>query len=98
MLKETSPAEAAVKKPVVSPEMAVKALNLRELYLTLTEQEKAAVVHFFNLHNSAGWIYNEIMSDNGRSYIDQQVRYSQELAALEACQGDIDQLPEEIQK
>lgn len=92
MKKKTSPAKAAEKKPVVSPEMARKAFSLRELYLSLTEIEKAAVTHFFNLHNNAGWIYNELMSDKGRSYIDQQVQYAQELAVLE--QG---QLPEGVE-
>lgn len=83
MEKSTSPSQAEVKKPIVSPEMAVKAMNLREQYLSLTKTEQEAVTHFFNLHNNAGWIYNVLMSDQGRKYIDDQVYYSQELAALE---------------
>lgn len=83
MSKKTSPVKAAEKKPIVSPEMASKALSLRERYLSLTPTEQVAVTHFFNLHNNAGWIYNELVSDNCRQYIDDQVYYSQELAALE---------------
>lgn len=83
MKKETSPSQAEVKKPIVSPEMAAKAMSLRQMYLSLTQLEQEAVTHFFNLHNNAGWIYNELMSDQGRKYIDDQVFYSQELAKLE---------------
>ena len=79
----TSPSQAEVKKPVVSPELAAKALSLRQQYLSLSAIEQAAISHFFNLHNNAGWIYNELLSDQGRKYVDDQVYYSQELAALE---------------
>lgn len=87
MSTKTSPVSATEKKPVVSPELASKALSLRQQYLSLTPLEQAAVTHFFNLHNNAGWIYNELVSDACRAYIDAQVYYAQELAALE--HGDI---------
>ena len=87
MSKKTSPSKAEVKKPVVSQEMATKALNLRQRYLSLSQQEQAACVHFFNLHNNAGWIYNELLSQDARDYIDLQVAYSQELAYLESQQN-----------
>lgn len=90
MSKKSSPSKADVKKPIVSPEMAAQAMSLRQQYLALSPIEQAAVTHFFNLHNNAGWIYNELMSDQGRKYIDDQVYYSQELAALEAASNNSD--------
>lgn len=88
MKESTSPSQAEVKKPIVSPEMAARAMTLRQQFLALTKVEQEAVTHFFNLHNNAGWIYNELMSDLGRKYIDDQVYYSQELAALESAADD----------
>lgn len=88
MSKQTSPSQQAeVKQPVVSPEMASRALNLRQRYLSLTKKDQDACIHFFNLHNNAGWIYNELISQEAREYIDLQVAYSQELAIIETSQN-----------
>lgn len=85
MSNQTSPSQQAEeKKPVVSPELASRALNLRQRYLSLTKKDQDACVHFFNLHNNAGWIYNELISQEAREYIDLQVAYSQELAYIES--------------
>lgn len=90
MSEKTSPAEAAVKKPVESPEMARRAMNLREQYISLPKLQQELVVHWFNLHNAAGCIYNECLHQDARDYIDQQVKYSQEMQLLENYTENVD--------
>lgn len=83
MSTKTSPAKAAVKMPVESPEMARRAMNLREQYISLTKVQQELVVHWFNLHNAAGCIYNECLNQDARDYIDLQVKYSQEMEMMQ---------------
>jgi len=90
METKTSPAQAAVKKPVESPEMARRAMNLREQYISLSKLQQEFVVHWFNLHNAAGCLYNECLTQDARDYIDQQVKYSQEMQLMEQMTEDVD--------
>ena len=91
MSKKTSPSQRnevknpveSVKRPVTSPEMASRAMNLREMYISLPKYIQDAVVHFFNANNIAGYLYNEVLSQDARDYVDKQIKYTQELNALE---------------
>lgn len=78
MTKKQAPVEAA-------PEVKVAAaqINLRDLYLSLNKQQQEAAVQYFNSYNLAAWLYNEICDPDCKNYIDQAVKYAQELRAME---------------
>lgn len=95
MKNQNKPGQASVKKPVVSPKMAKAALSLREKFLQLPQVQKSLVTHFFNLHNAAGCIYNDVLAQDARDYIDEQIKYSQELQMLEQAADAGVVIPEE---
>lgn len=97
----TSPSQADVKMPLNSPEMAAKATSLRQMYVSLPKLQQELVVHFFNLHNAAGCIFNETLSQDARDYVDQQIKYSQELDLLSRQPEDpemIDSFTEDLNR
>lgn len=65
-------------------EIAAKQVQLRDLLVTLSDRDKAAVANYFNLYNAAAWLYNEVMSDDARNYADQSAAFARELAMMEA--------------
>lgn len=69
----------------VAPEVKAAAaqINLRDLYLSLNKQQQEAAVQYFNSYNLAAWLYNEICDSDCKNYIDQAVKYAQELRAME---------------
>lgn len=87
MSKKQAPAEKQVKKPVVSKEMSQLAFGLRGKFLALEKSQQDACVHYFNLYNALGYWWNEVLKEESREYIDEQIAYARELQLLEQNEG-----------
>lgn len=68
------------------PKMAKKgqkpAPSLRDLFLKLSEKDKNAVTHFFNLHNAAIFVFTTL-SKEGVAYAEYCMKLSQEKKQVE---------------
>lgn len=69
-----------------SAAQAVKAANLREKLIQLPQSQQEAVANYFNMYNCAAWLFNEVLSQDARNYVDQSISYARELQQLEALQ------------
>lgn len=78
MTKKQAQVEAA-------PEVKAAAaqINLRDLYISLNKKQQEAAVQYFNAYNLAAWLFNEVCDPDCKNYIDQAVKYAQELRAME---------------
>ena len=76
-------------------QQAAKAVNLREKLLALPKVMQEAVANYFNMYNCAAWLYNEILTQDAKDYVDQSIQYARELQELEQATAVA---PEEVEQ
>lgn len=59
-----------------------KQINLRDEYLKFSEKDQQGITHFFNLHNGAHFIYDNL-SDEAKKYVNYCIRLSSEADKIE---------------
>lgn len=85
--KQAAPLNAGADK------LAFKQISLRDKLMSLDRVQKEAVANYFNLYNAAAWIFNEVLDQNAKDYVDEAVIYARELNELDQAnlnEGNID--------
>ena len=84
-------------------ELAAKNQEMQHLFVSLTSDQRTLVINYLNSYNLTAWLYNELLDDKCREYIDQAMKYTMETAALskelEKVSGDpaeVDQVVSDI--
>lgn len=86
--KQAAPQNAGADK------LAFKQITLRDKLMSLDRVQKEAVANYFNLYNAAAWIFNEVLDQKAKEYVDEAVIYARELNELD--QKEIN--PENVQQ
>lgn len=70
--------------------MAANVVNLREKLLNLPQVMQEAIANYFNMYNCAAWLYNEILTQDAKDYVDESIKYARELNDLDALPDSSD--------
>lgn len=72
-------------------------LDLQMRFSKFTSQQRQAVGNYLNAYNLAAWIYNELIDEDCRIYIDLAMKYTMETQALANSMRDVSEDPQEVE-
>lgn len=71
-------------------------MDLQMRFSRLSSEQRQAVGNYLNAYNLAAWIFNEIIDEDSRTYIDLAMKYTMETQALAKSMRDISDDPIEV--
>lgn len=66
-------------------------IDLQMRFSHLNNEQRQAVGNYLNAYNLAAWLYNEILDEFSRTYIDLAMKYTMETQALANSMKDVSQ-------
>ena len=76
----------------------VQEMDLQIRFTKLSQVQRQAVGNYLNAYNLAAWIYNEIIDEDCRIYIDLAMKYTMETQALANSMREVSDDPQEVQQ
>lgn len=73
-------------------------MDLQMRFSKLSLVQRQSVANYLNAYNLAAWIYNEIIDEDCRIYIDLAMKYTMETQALAKDMYDISPDSQEVQR
>lgn len=73
-------------------------MDLQMRFSKLSLEQRQAVANYLNSYNLAAWIYNEIIDEDSRLYIDLAMKYTMETQALAKSMRDVSGDPKEVEQ
>lgn len=67
--------------------MPKKDFNMNEEWLSLSPMEQQGVTNFFNLHNAAHWVYEQL-SETGQKFVSSCIKMNNDLQKKEKQQSE----------
>lgn len=93
-------ADAAVLAAAKKQEEDLKGqqMDLQMRFTKLTPEQRTAVGQYLNAYNLAAWLYNELLNEDCRTYIDLAMKYTMETQKLAQAMHDVSDDPKEVQQ
>lgn len=73
-------------------------MDLQFRFSHLTPAQRDSVAQYLNAYNLAAWLYNELLHEEARTYIDLAMKYTMETQKLAAAMHDVSDDPNEVQQ
>jgi hypothetical protein len=95
MTKQAKEAPAMAQKE--QNQLKSQELDLQMRFSKMTSEQRLAVGNYLNAYNLAAWIYNELIDEDCRIYIDLAMKYTMETQALAKSMKDISDDPKDVE-
>lgn len=79
-------------------QLKAQEMDLQMRFSQLTPEKRHAVGNYLNAYNLAAWIYNEIIDEDCRIYIDLAMKYTMETQALANSMREVSDDPKEVEQ
>lgn len=79
-------------------QLKAQEMDLQMRFSRLSMEQRQAVANYLNAYNLAAWIYNEIIDEDSRVYIDLAMKYTMETQALAKSMQELSGDTQEVQK
>lgn len=79
-------------------ELKAQEMDLQIRFSKLSPEQRSAVGQYLNAYNLAAWIYNELIDEDCRIYIDLAMKYTMETQKFSQAMRDISDDPNEVQQ
>lgn len=86
----------AITKDQLNDQFKSKEMDLQMRFSRLSPSQRLSVGNYLNAYNLAAWIFNEIIDEDCRNYIDLAMKYTMETQALANSMCDISDDPKEV--
>lgn len=86
MTKQAKKAPAEAK----NQQLKSQEMDLQMRFSKMSPEQRQAVGNYLNAYNLAAWIYNEIIDEDCRIYIDLAMKYTMETQALAQSLNDLE--------
>lgn len=73
-------------------------MDLQIRFSKLSPDQRTSVGQYLNAYNLAAWIYNELIDEDCRIYIDLAMKYTMETQKLSQAMRDVSEDPNEVQQ
>lgn len=73
-------------------------MDLQMRFSKLSSDLRQAVGSYLNAYNLAAWIYNELLDEDSRTYIDLAMKYTMETQKLAQVMSEVSDDPKEVQQ
>lgn len=80
------------------PELLAQEMDLQVRFSALSLDQRNAVGQYLNAYNLAAWIYNELIDEDCRVYIDLAMKYTMETQKLSQAMHDVSDDSNEVQQ
>lgn len=95
MTKQAKKAHARAQKE--QNQLKSQELDLQMRFSKMTSLQRQAVGNYLNAYNLAAWIYNEIIDEDCRIYIDLAMKYTMETQALANSMREVSDDPRDVE-
>lgn len=85
-------------KDMIKDQFKAQEMDLQVRFSRLSSDQRQSVGNYLNAYNLAAWIYNEIIDDDCRIYIDLAMKYTMETQALANSMRDVSEDPNDVEK
>lgn len=65
-------------------------MDLQKKFSLLTADQKQTVASYLNAYNLAAWIFNELLDDQSREYVDLSMKYVMETQKLDDRMNNVE--------
>lgn len=73
-------------------------MDLQMRFSRLSPGLRQAVGNYLNAYNLAAWIYNELLDEESRTYIDLAMKYTMETQKLAQSMREVSDDPQEVEQ
>lgn len=73
-------------------------LSLQTMFSKLSVEQKKRVANYLNCYNTTAWLYNELLDQDARDYVDLSMQYVLETNKLDQLNDSVDGSLESEQK
>lgn len=77
-------------------ELAAKQQEMQHLFASLSKEQRNFVVNYLNSYNLTAWMYNELLDDQSREYIDQAMKFTMETKLLDDQMSHVSGDPHDV--
>lgn len=77
-------------------QLAAQQINLREKFINLPIHQRDAAVNYFNAYNLAAWLYNDVLDQDAKDYVEASINFAREAQVLEQA-VDVEKI-EDVQR
>lgn len=80
-------------KNQVSPaqqELAQKQISLHSQFSSLKPNQRALIAQYFNSYNLTAWLYNDLLDQDSKLYVDQAINFTRESYELDKAMNHVE--------
>lgn len=78
-------------------EITAAQVNLRDLLVSMPKDQQEAVASYFASYNLTAWLFNQVLSEEAKEYVEKAVELARQTKELEVAMQDV-QKPEDVQE
>lgn len=78
-------------------ELAQMQVSLHSKFTAFKPETRALIAQYFNSYNLTAWIYNELLDDDSKAYVDEAINLTRETYELEKAMDNVAS-PEDVQR
>lgn len=86
------------KQAKLTPELRDMQTSLQMKFSSMSPEARSRVANYLNMYNTTAWFYNEILSEDERTYVDLSMQYVMETQRLDAKMNEVSVDPAEVQQ
>lgn len=88
-----------MKKQVekMQAEVTAAQVNLRDQLVSLPREQQEAVASYFASYNLTAWLFNQVLSEDAKQYVEKAVELARQTKELETVMKDV-QSPGDVQQ
>ena len=86
------------KQANLTPELRDMQTSLQMKFSKFEQYQRERIANYLNMYNTTAWMYNEILSEDERTYVDLSMQYVMETQRLEAKMKEVSGDPAEVQQ
>lgn len=88
-----------MKKQVekMQAEITAAQVNLRDLLVSMPKDQQEAVASYFASYNLTAWLFNQVLSEEAKEYVEKAVELARQTKELEVAMKDVEK-PEDVQE
>lgn len=76
----------------------VQEMDLQMNFFKLSQPQRQNVGNYLNAYNLAAWIYNEVLDEDSRLYIDLAMKYTMETQSLANSMKEVSDDPNDVER
>lgn len=85
-----------ITKDQINDQFKAQEMDLQMRFSRLSQEQRQSVGNYLNAYNLAAWIYNELIDEDCRIYIDLAMKYTMETQALANSMRDVSDDSKEV--